>query len=678
LSGDTPDKQREIFRLGHRFLQEKNYEGARVFLSRALEVYPILADYSLYYLGTLSRDEGQNEEARNFFRRLLAEHPDSVWEDRATLELAKLALAENNWAEAVRYAEQARTSRAASDPVHQQATLILAQAREGQGDQSEAYSLYQEVRRAAPRTSADQTAKAQVEHLRAAEPARFALTTDREYVNETRLLIQEGDTSQAETLARQFSEKFPASPLKPEMLSLLGALHKRQGQVEDAIAAWKEIAESFPQSSLAPAAFYDWATLLWNEDRDDEARAVFERLTHRYPRHEKAADAWYAIGRIFQEQKEDQRAAAAYQRLAALFPDTQLAREGRWRQGWMAYRQQDFAQAEKLFAALAKSAGGTPDGESALYWQARSADRQAQTAKARQLYRDLLRRYPDGYYALWAERRLDLSASALQPGTDGTAKPPPLSPSLDRHYRRSQELAVIGLLRLARGELDVVKDGASRDPAFTRFLLAEYSRLQGYAAALRFALLLSREGHGNWLRYLFPHAYWETVNAQAQAKHLDPYLVLALIRQESMFDPEAVSPAQAYGLMQLLPKTAARLTNAQSVPTASLVDPEFNVRTGTLYLRQLLDLYDEELFMAIAAYNAGENAVDKWRARYAGLEEDEFIESISYRETRNYVKLVLRNYRTYRRLYDRESGAKSQDQSSLRDGISMVPFRHRP
>jgi soluble lytic murein transglycosylase len=187
--------------------------------------------------------------------------------------------------------------------------------------------------------------------------------------------------------------------------------------------------------------------------------------------------------------------------------------------------------------------------------------------------------------------------------------------------------------------------------------LAEYSRLQGYSTALRFALTLSREGRGNWLRYLYPHAYWDTVSAQAREKELDPYLVLALIRQESAFDPEAVSPAQAYGLMQILPNTAARVTRAPSVSSAALVDPDFNVQTGTTYLRQLLDLYDDNLYMAIAAYNAGENAVDKWRARHAGLEPDEFIESISYRETRNYVKLVLRNYRIYQRLYDREQNS---------------------
>src|SRR5713101_872315 len=656
LIGDTVEKQREIFRQGYCFLQEKNHEEARVFLSRALEVYPPLTDYSLYYLGTLNRDDGQSAEARTLFRRLLAEQPDSIWAGPAALELAKLAVTENDWTEAARYAEQARTSHEALAPVRQEAALVLAQAREGQGDAADAYSLYQELRRTAPRSAVGKAAQARAEQLRASEPARFALDNDREYLEEIRLLTQEGDTAKAETLVQQFTAKFPVSPLRPEALSLLASLYKRQGRIEDAISTWKEVTDSYSSSAVAPVALYEWATLLWNKDRDDEARAVFERLAQRYPRHDKAAEAWYALGRIFQEREEDQRAATAYQHLAALFPDTQLAREGRWRQGWMAYRREDFHEAEGRFAALAKSASGTPEGESALYWQARTAEQQGQTDKAKHLYRDLLRRYPDGYYTLWAEKRLNLSSPPLQPGTDGIVTPPSLSRSLAGHYRRSQELSAIGLLPLARRELDVVKEGTPHEPASTSFLLAEYSRLQGYAAALHFALNLAKEGSGNWLRYLYPHAYWETISAQAQGKRLDPYLVLALIRQESAFDPEAVSSAQAYGLMQLLPETAARLTHASFVSPASLVDPDFNVQAGTAYLRQLLDLYNDNLFMAVAAYNAGENAVDKWRARYANLEADEFVESISFRETRNYVKLVLRNYRTYRRLYEKGTG----------------------
>jgi soluble lytic murein transglycosylase len=104
-----------------------------------------------------------------------------------------------------------------------------------------------------------------------------------------------------------------------------------------------------------------------------------------------------------------------------------------------------------------------------------------------------------------------------------------------------------------------------------------------------FAQSLAQENGGSWLRYLYPQAYWQTVSTQARTKQLDPYLVLALIRQESLFNPEAVSPAQAYGLMQLLPKTAARVTKESTVSPRSM-DPEFNIDAGTTYLRQLLDL----------------------------------------------------------------------------------------
>jgi soluble lytic murein transglycosylase len=436
----------------------------------------------------------------------------------------------------------------------------------------------------------------------------------------------------------------------------LASLYKKQGRVNDAVATWKAVAEQYANSALAPVAMFDWASLLWNKDRDEEARMVFEQLTQQYPRHEKAAHSWYGIGRIWQERQDDARASAAYERLATLFSGSQLAREGRWRQGWMAYRRGDFQHAAQLFSTLVRSAAASAEGESALYWQARSHERGGETEQASQQYHNLLRRYPDGYYAVLVERRLNITPSPLHPGEERTSAPPALSPRLAGHYRRSQELVALGLPAFARRELEAVKEGIPRDPEGSLFLLAEYNRMDGYAAALRLAQRLSRNSHGSWLRYLYPQAYWSTINTHARQKGLDPYLVLALIRQESLFDPEAVSPAQAYGLMQLLPNTAARVTQTASVPLQSLTDPEFNIRTGASYLRQLFEQFDGNAAMAVAAYNAGENAVEKWRARYAGLELDEFVESISYRETRNYVKLVLRNYRMYQRLYKPQAG----------------------
>jgi TolA-binding protein len=128
-------------------------------------------------------------------------------------------------------------------------------------------------------------------------------------------------------------------------------------------------------------------------------------LTRQTPRPAQADDAWYAIGRIYQERNDDERATAAFERLATLFPGTQLAREGRWRQAWLVYRHKDFAVAETRFAALARSAANTTEGESALYWQARTIEQQGRLDQAADLYHQLLRRYPDSYYTVWAEKR---------------------------------------------------------------------------------------------------------------------------------------------------------------------------------------------------------------------------------------------------------------------------------
>jgi hypothetical protein len=119
------------------------------------------------------------------------------------------------------------------------------------------------------------SAKARVEQLRIATPDSFAFNTDQEYLDEIRLLSQEGDITKAEAFALQFATKFPTSPLRPEMLSVLAPLYKRQGRGEEAIATWKEITDRYSTSAVAPAAFYEWAALLWNKDRDDEASVVF-------------------------------------------------------------------------------------------------------------------------------------------------------------------------------------------------------------------------------------------------------------------------------------------------------------------------------------------------------------------------------------------------------------------
>jgi soluble lytic murein transglycosylase len=135
---------------------------------------------------------------------------------------------------------------------------------------------------------------------------------------------------------------------------------------------------------------------------------------------------------------------------------------------------------------------------------------------------------------------------------------------------------------------------------------------------------------------------------------LDPFMVASLIRQESEFNPGAVSNANAYGLMQLLPqtgRTVARTLRVRRFQTATLLSPTTNLQLGTRYFRELVDRYNGRLEYALAAYNAGANRVDTWLAAGNFKDTEEFVESIPFTETREYVQAIMRNAIIYRRLY---------------------------
>jgi len=152
----------------------------------------------------------------------------------------------------------------------------------------------------------------------------------------------------------------------------------------------------------------------------------------------------------------------------------------------------------------------------------------------------------------------------------------------------------------------------------------------------------------------FPRQYTELITAYSKEQLVDPCLVQALIREESFFRADSLSPAKAYGLMQLLHGTAREVARNgdRKIKVKDLYDPEINIRLGLEYLKTLLDKYDGRLYLALAAYNAGPERVDQWLEDFPDADEDEFIEMIPFSETRNYVKNILRNYFFYRYYYD--------------------------
>jgi soluble lytic murein transglycosylase len=155
-------------------------------------------------------------------------------------------------------------------------------------------------------------------------------------------------------------------------------------------------------------------------------------------------------------------------------------------------------------------------------------------------------------------------------------------------------------------------------------------------------------------RVAFPMPYRESLESNSRSRALDPHIVAALIRQESEFDPKAISRARAYGLTQVLPATGRQLSRRagmRSFTPAMLFEPEVNLKLGTIHLKTLLDQHEGSWEQTLAAYNAGKSRVSQWLTWGEYREPAEFIENIPFTETREYVQIVLRNADIYRRLY---------------------------
>jgi soluble lytic murein transglycosylase len=605
-----------------------------------------LEDYYLYYLGVAEVRSGDASRATGRFLELRTQYPQSVWAPAAALELGKIYRQQGKTQEAEAFlavASSAADRGTAANAQLEQAQLLMALGRN-----QEAAQLLIDLRQQARGTSAAPQARTLLRTLRQQDPS-LALQ-GRQWLDEARLLLDERDYLGAEKAARTADP----SGVDAESRLLLAEAEKGQGNSASAISTLGLLVERAPDDPLASKALFRMAQLLWNQDEDVSAEAAFLQFVKRYPNDPSAPEALYALGRIQQSMGHPSEAMATYEGLAQHYPSAKSAWEARWRVGWIRYSTRDFSRAAAAFAQLARASKDSADVAAARYWQGRSLERSGRVAEANEIYRGIVEQQPLSYYAGRAEERLGEEhfdyAGRVQVPRLPLPEPPPTANAY--HVQRYLALRELGLSGLARGEAAALEREASDDAA-KQFVYYAYANADDYPAARRVGRELDIPA-GVRERVLYPLAFWGDISAASGRNQVDPLLVVSLIRQESLFDPAARSPADARGLMQLLPSTGRKEATAlgwKEDPTERLQDPEVNVALGVHHLRSLIDQYDGDVVKALAAYNGGTGAVDKWQRQFAELDGDEFVESISYRETRDYVKRVLGNRRAYARLY---------------------------
>jgi soluble lytic murein transglycosylase len=622
--------------------------------------YP-LADYALYYLAVIAFEESDWQSSRELLVRLSHEYPQSIWFARAQLQSIKIDIAEKSYPQAIASLRSLRSEKNLKPEIADEALYVEAQSHEIQGDVSQAYSLFQELRTRSPRSRWSAAARREVGRLREKYPELFGLNTVSALSDEADQLAREREHGAAEALYKKLLNQDLGPILRLQNLNKLADLYLSVRKRNEAMPLLEEIARDYTDSAKAPVALYRIGNILWNRNDNAQALGYFKRLIKAYPQGAEADRAQFAAADILESQGESNEAISLYRSLPKKFPNSQVRDDAIWRLAWLHYRGGRLAEANGTFKSLASNAKEERYKTAALYWQAKTSQQLGAYDTANRLYQQIFDQGQESYYqalAAQALARVGITMPQSKPVKPASASNLDLQtyPEAAFHLVRSRELAQLKFHALAVGELDEVNRIAGQHPPVRLLLIDEYMSNHAFARGVALAHQLPGSA-GERLFQRYPLAYWEIIQNKAREAELDPYLVVALIRQESLFDTRARSSAAALGLMQLLSTTASRVAKQLGLTppsTERLFDPELNVTLGTRYLQNLLQRYSNNWFKAIAAYNAGEAAVDRWEREIVTDDIEEFVERIPYLETRQYVKLVLRNHRIYKTLYNQD------------------------
>lgn len=392
---------------------------------------------------------------------------------------------------------------------------------------------------------------------------------------------------------------------------------------------------------------------LYRQNRTAEARAAFERVTRDFAGTRSAARAHFVIADIDHDAGRIESAKTHYAAvIAAGGPDAALSAA---RLGGLALMANRPREAARVFADAYRRLDGRA-GQKPGYWWAIALEAAGAPDSARLVLAEVRRTDPFSYYGLRAGERLGAGLWDFEASTVAAA-------SAELRAQIVARLDVVDVLRGAGLAESAAFEAARIVDAFSGTDGALYALGEGYHArdqtfdGIRIGReLLRREGAWNrsLLELVYPFPYRSLVLREAAANGLDPFLVAGLIRQESMFNTNARSPAGAVGLMQVMPRTGtsvARVVGINAFQPSRLTDPGINLRIGSRYLADQIRSHNGRLVDAIAAYNAGSQRVTRWKAFPEYRDPELFIERIPFQETRDYVKVVQQNARIYRELY---------------------------
>jgi soluble lytic murein transglycosylase len=660
------------FLRGYLAYSSQNYSGALDALDPStIGANSSLGDYAFFYRAESEAATNARGDALRDYASVATKHGDSLMARSAKLRAAEMALASGDPGYAIKELSRMVESKEAD------ALFITAQAYEASGKNEQAIKLYRTIYYERPATAASPQAETRLAAL-GASPKEKPGSAEEERSRVAALF----DSQQYWDAARAFQDlvtAFPELAGRDEIQLRLGVSLLNGKQPAQAVLPLSKVSSRSPE--LQAEALFRQAEALRRSNRAAESAIVVDRLLSQYARSRWAPEALHDLATYLDKQDRTSDAAARYKQLLSNYPKSGYAPEASYQLGWQAYESKSYADAARLLEQHLANYR-YPDtkftGEACL-WAGKAEERLGNKARALALYSLVSERYRYGYHGYIAGLRArqlqnadpKLKAELPKPDSDlerirrNVLHVEKIQETADGsetvRVSRAGDLEVIGLNDLAIKELNKALESAPESPKLNLRLAQIYS---GRGETFQATLVL-RKGYPDLYSYqdadlpreaweiFFPLSDWETIKREAKQYGIDPFMAAGLIRQESVFNPNAVSRVGARGLMQVMPATGQLIAKRQgtgSITAADLFNPSLNIKLGMNYLAQMIGQLGR-IEYAAAGYNAGPGRAKRWVAERGSLDIEDWIESIPFTETRGYVQGVLRYAANYRRLY---------------------------
>ncbi|MDO8462357.1 MAG: transglycosylase SLT domain-containing protein [Deltaproteobacteria bacterium] len=610
---------------------------------------PLLKDYALYFLGEVALSKKECQLAARSFEKIVDENQESLWWVPSLRKMAESLECLGKWERGASFWRQYQSKIDSSDE-------------KGRAAWHMALSSYKQE-----------------------------------------------ETDVASDLLSHFWLEFPESPWADESLALLKKMGRDSFSTDELFERGKRLCKNgefekarlvFSQLNHPEASFWEAESLfrlrryqeafkkyemLYAEEREGAKKKQFlgrmATAAARLDQSEKALQLQQKILKIFPHSEE---AVMARRKIAFLYLDAglldqavpylkQLIRRGDhktklWAEeklAWSYYRLGRWESSLRVWKKIEKG----PKQEEALYWQGRIFEKKGELKKSQSFFQKLIQSEGWRYYKFLAAHRLypeeEKYLKAIDPGWENGPffsfpNPEEVKGMTEGclPLAKAFRLQSLGLKKFVGPELARVTQVCETGRMSLK-ALATLAKISGSLGYYTLPITIAqnwdpfKEG-GEVLQWAYPEAYAEVVRKEAHPRKVDPFLVYSMMRQESRFQPEVISPVGARGLLQLMPSTAMRLARKAGWPNFSpelLEEPEPNIKLSLVYLEGLLKEFQGQVISVVASYNAGEEAVRRWRRQKKGIDEEEFVEEIPYDETEDYVKRVMTNYEIYRLLY---------------------------